>query len=323
VKADHPQAAVVFATHNRADRLAELLEGLRAQSVGTDAFEVVAVDDASGDATPQVLADAQDNGGLKLRALRLQPGRGPAAARNAGWRASDAPLVIFTDDDCVPSAAWVEAALRAHAEHPGAVIQGRTRPRPDELDDLSPFHRTLRVEHGSAFFETCNVAYPRELLERVDGFDEEAFTVPGGEDADLAHRVLDAGADAVFEPDALVYHAVSDLGPVGKLRVAWRWSETMRNFKRHPQMRRTGLFRRLFWKPPHYLLVRFLVGMAIRRRFPRLGDWLAWPYLGWLITRHHEEGGSGPWLAPYWLVHDLVELAAVLRGAVRYRVFIL
>jgi hypothetical protein len=69
--------------------------------------------------------------------------------------------------------------------------------------------------------------------------------------------------------------------------------------------------------------VRFLIGMAIRRRFPRLGDWLAWPYLGWLITRHREEGGSGPWLAPYWLVHDLVELAAVLRGAVRYRVFIL
>ncbi len=315
---------MVFATHNRADRLAELLAGLEAQSVGTEAFEVVVVDDASSDETPAVLARARRQGRLNLRTLRLEPGRGPAAARNAGWRASTAPLVVFTDDDCVPSRAWIEAALRAHAERPDAIVQGRTRPRPDELNGhLSPFHRTLRVEHGSPFFETCNVAYPRPMLERTGGFDEESFTVPGGEDADLAHRALDAGAESVFEPEAMVYHAVADLGPVGKLRVAWRWSETMKNFRRHPQMRRTGLFHRVFWKPPHYLLVRFLVGLAIRRRHPRLGDWLAWPYLGWLITRHHEEGGSGPWLAPYWLVHDLVELGAVVRGAARYRVFVL
>ena len=70
----------------------------------------------------------------------------------------------------------------------------------------------------------------RELLERLGGFDAETFTVPGGEDADLAWRAIAADAPAVFAEDARIFHAVSELGPVGKLRVAWRWTETMRIF---------------------------------------------------------------------------------------------
>ena len=123
---------------------------------------------------------------------------------------------------------------------------------------------TLRVRSLGPFFQTCNVTYPRALLEEVGGFDEETFSVPGGEDCDLARRCFAAGADAVFAPDALVHHAVHELGPMGKLRVAWRWSETMRLYARHPAMRETLTYK-IFWKKSHYLLVRAGLALVLPR----------------------------------------------------------
>jgi glycosyltransferase involved in cell wall biosynthesis len=317
-----PRVSVVFATHNRAARLRELLQSLRGQELDTAEFEVVVVDDASSDETPAVLADAEAAGGLALRWLRLDPGRGPAAARNAGWRAARAPLVAFTDDDCVASPGWLSAYLEGAAANPGRLLQGPTQPRPDELDADGPFSRTLRVSALGPYFQTCNVAYPRELLERVGGFDSDTFTVPGGEDADLAWRSMATGAGAAFVPEARMFHAVSRLGPVGRLRVAWRWSETVRIFARHPGLRRQELTHRIFWKRTHYLLFRALLALLLPRRLRPLGWWLAYPYAAHFRTRGQVEGG-GLAMAPYYLVHDLVEVAAMLRGSARYRTLVL
>jgi GT2 family glycosyltransferase len=317
-----PKVSVVFATCDRADRLAELLESLRRQTLPAREFEVIAVDDASRDETPAVLAAAIARGGLQLRCIRRERRAGPAAARNAGWRAARAPLVAFTDDDCVADPGWLDAWLRAAEAHPGAVLQGRTEPRPDELELDGPFSRTLRVDELGPYFQTCNVAYPRELLERVGGFDEQTFTVPGGEDADLAWRAIAAGAPAAHADRARVFHAVSRLGPAGKLRVAWRWSETTKIYARHPELRRRALVHRVFWKRTHELLLRAIVAALLPRRLAWMRWWLAYPYLAHFRSRGRVEGG-GLALAPYYLVHDVVELAAMVRGSARYRTLVL
>ena len=316
-----PRASVVLATHDRADRLAALLDGLRAQTA--DGFEVVVVDDASTDDTPRVLREEAARGDLELRTVRFEANRGPAAARNAGWRAARAPFVAFTDDDCVPSPGWLEAMLEAHAQQPAALVQGRTDPHPDELHADGPFSRTLRVHRAGPHFQTCNVAYPRALLERLGGFDEVTFTVPGGEDADLAWRALGDGVPVAFSQRAQVFHAVSRLGALGKLRVAWRWSETMRIYARYPRLRRDSLLYGVFWKGTHYLLARWLLSLLVGRRSRLLAAWLGWPYLSHLLADRWREDGGTPLHAPWYLLHDVVEMAAVLRGAVRYRVFVL
>jgi glycosyltransferase involved in cell wall biosynthesis len=319
---EQPRASVVFATHNRAERLAELLESLAAQTVDRETFEVIAVDDGSSDATAEVLAREQERGRLALTALRNERPRGPAAARNTGWRAARAPLVAFTDDDCTAAPGWLASGLEAFTSSPGSFLQGRTDPAPAELHLEGPFSRTLRVHEAGPYFQTCNVMYPLETLQRLGGFDEETFTVPGGEDADLAWRAMESGSRPVFVPGAQVFHAVSDLGPAGKLRVAWRWSETMRIYARHPELRRRQLTYRVFWKGSHYLLFRAIVAALLPRRLAPVRMWLARPYLLHLFERGRVEGG-GPLLAPYFLLHDLVEMAAALRGSVRYRTLVL
>src|SRR4051812_10076516 len=202
-----PEVTVVAATHNRSGLLRRLLEGLRAQTISPDRFEVVIVDDGSSDDTPEVLSAAEAAGDLRLRVLRNDPAGGPAVARNRGWRAARAPLVAFTDDDCRPSEAWLERLLAAAAGGRGA--HGRTQPDALDADFLGPFAETGGIEEAPLHYETCNILSPRAVLDRLDGFDE-AYPAPAGEDTDLGQRSAADGVDRVFSPDALVYHAVHD-----------------------------------------------------------------------------------------------------------------
>jgi GT2 family glycosyltransferase len=314
-----PDVSVVVATFNRARRLESLLEGLRRQRYPLDRFEVVIVDDGSSDETAEVLDRERRPGELALRAVTRNESSGPATARDEGWRAAAADLIAFTDDDCVPDRDWLAAGVRACAENPGGIVQGRTEPLPEELGRLGPFSRTISVPRPDATFQTCNVFYPRALLERLGGFDTQGFDrAPGGEDSDLAWRAIEAGTRTTFAESATVYHAVNQLGPVGKLRVAARWTTPMLAYARHAELRRARFVRGIFWKPSHYLLVRALLAALLPRRWRLVRVWLAGPYAVHLAQRGRIEGGGLP-LAPYFALHDLVELTAVARAAVRYR----
>ncbi len=319
-----PRMSVVVATHNRSSQLGELLAGLRSQSLDRDSFEVVVVDDGSTDGTRAVLAAEAGRDGPRLRVIERQVSGGPATARDQGWRAARGAVIAFTDDDCVPEPGWLEAGLAASADGELALVQGRTEPPEGEFERLGPFEkpftRTIRVRELDPAFQTCNVFYARSLLERIGGFDTAAFgRHPGGEDSDLAWRAIEAGARPVFCDAAVVRHAVNRLGPLGKLRVAARWTTPLQVYARHPELRRAHFTHRVFWKHSHYLLVRALLAAALPRRLRFLAPWLVVPYLRHLIARGRVEGG-GPLLAPFYIAHDLVELVTVIRAAIRYRI---
>jgi GT2 family glycosyltransferase len=226
--------------------------------------------------------------------------------------------VAFTDDDCVPEPGWIGAGLAAHRARPDAIVQGRTEPEPAELHRNGALARTLRVVELGPQYPTCNVFYPRELLERLGGFDEEFGLRPGGEDTDLAWRAIESGRPTVLADDALVHHAVERLGLAGTLRDATRWTATMRIFARHPGTR-AMLDHGIFWNVWHYLLLRSALSLLLPRpvrRLVLLRHLLA-------LRRRAEEAGSGPWAIPVLLAYDAVETAAVVRGAVRYRTIVI
>ena len=309
------RVSVVMATHNRADRLQAMLASLREQTLPREQFEVIVVDDASNDggATRRVL-----DGEPGIRVIHRDVSGGPAVARNAGWAIARGPLIAFTDDDCRAAPQWLEAALAVADAHPGAIVQGRTDPMPEEWPDFSPFHHTLEIHEAGPSYETCNIFYPRALLDRIGGFDEENFSGPGGEDTDLAWRAIGQGVQTVFAEEAQVYHAVQWLGPIGKLKLASRWHETMLIFKRDPELRRRHMVARVFWKWEHYMLARLVLALVLPRRLTPLKYLLVAPYFDHLTNRR-----TGPILLPYLLLHDAVETVAVLRGAVRYRTLVI
>src|SRR3954471_10163797 len=197
------EISVVVPTHNRAGRLRTTLDALAGQTLDASRFEVIVVDDGSRDETPAVLAEAVGAGALPLRVLTNPLAGGPARARNRGWREATAPIIAFTDDDCRPTERWLETLLTTIAGREDQVVQGRTEPDPLEADALGPFSKTLQINGPSPHFETCNIAYPKPLLERLGGFDE-GYPAPAGEDSDLGARATDTGAVPVFAADALV-----------------------------------------------------------------------------------------------------------------------
>jgi glycosyltransferase involved in cell wall biosynthesis len=321
-----PQIAVVAATHNRRERLAALLDALREQTLGSEHFEVLVVDDASSDGTRELLAEQAARGDLALTVLHRDISGGPAVARNAGWQAARAPVIAFTDDDCRPSPAWLEAglaAMRATARADGeAIVQGRTEPDPQEADRLGPFTRSLNIPALDHWYATANMFYARSTLERLGGFDETTFSGPGGEDTDLAWRAIEQDVPVAFSDDARVWHAVHEMSALQRLRFATRWDETMAVFARYPELRRQTLIRGIFWKESHYHLVRTIAGLLLPGRLRVAGLYFAYRY-GLLLWRrahwHGDAKGGGPMLVPYYAAENLVELATAARGAIRYR----
>lgn len=322
-----PLIAVVVSTRDRPQRLTRLLAALETQTLDAGRYEVIVVDNGiaprpPGHAgTPVAVAEAA-LAGLQVRVLRPGTPGGPAAARNLGWRAARAPLIAFTDDDCEPTAAWLEAVLVAARRHPGAIVQGPTHPLAAERHYPGLLAHTVRIDALGPQYETCNIVYPRVVLSALDGFDESFGSEPAGEDTDLAWRALAAGHTAVFAPDAIVHHAVIALSPRDALRRAGRWSAVVRVFARHPAAR-VMLHRRCFWNVWHYLVWRSVLSIPAPRWLRRLV--LARHALS-LTRRAREAGVSGPSLlaaVPFLAIHDAVECAAIARGALRARTLVL
>lgn len=316
-----PDISVVLATHNRVVRLAALLESLRAQTIPSDRFEVVVVDDGSSDETSELLAKTVRDCELQIRVFRNEHAEGPAHARNVGWRAAVAPLIAFIDDDCVAVSRWIEAGLEACLANPDGIVQGQVDPVPEERVYLTPLARTIRIHSAGPYYQTCNIFYPRSLLHELGGFDQ-SFTMPGGEDTDLAWRAIERGTPTTFAPEAMAYHAVNRIGFRGRLRVAAHWHESMVVYKRHPELRRAVFTKRIFWKPWHYALFRVAVAMALPRRLRFIQPYLVIPYLRSIELRCRNEGGSAAY-ALFYPVEDIVEVAAMIRASVRYRMVVL
>lgn len=179
-----PEVTIVVPTIGRAS-LARLLSAL---GVHHSLPPVILVDDRSERATPLPVPHHPP-----ARVL-TSGGRGPAAARNVGWRAANSRWIAFLDDDVVPDAGWAAALyadLRAADALDAAATQGIIRvPEPAGRPATDDERRTLSL--AGARWITADMAYRRDALVRAGGFDER-FPRAYREDSDLALRVTRAG----------------------------------------------------------------------------------------------------------------------------------
>jgi glycosyltransferase involved in cell wall biosynthesis len=319
-----PVVSVVIPTRGRAERLAGVVAALEQQR-DVDPFEVIFVDDASPDGTRHELERLQSASSIPIVVETLDRRRGPAAARNVGWRKARASVVAFTDDDCRPAPEWLGRLVRALDGVD--LAQGRTIPDPADAWRAGPFSRTVETVQEWGFYETCNVAYRKEALARVGGFDE-GFRRPFGEDTDLAWRVKDTGGQSVFESDAVVFHAVWPQSFAGHLRDLPRRAGVVRVLSRNPSLR-YRLPRRWFWEQSHRPALIGAAGLLLaatgRSRLTSLvGAALLLPYVDHRVrVQPLGPAWQQPVLIPQALAADLVEIGVLLTASARYRTLVL
>ena len=199
------RASVVVPTFRRPDLLARCLSALSRQDFPPSDWEVLICDDAASDATrDQVEAAARDLAPVPVRYLPITATRGPAAARNAGWRAGSGEVIAFTDDDCVPDPRWLAEGVAAlDATGAGAAAGRVVVPLPPDPTD---YERDAAGLEGGEFV-TANAFCRREALEAVGGFDAR-FTAAWREDSDLQFALLTAGFAIAPAPAAVVVHPI-------------------------------------------------------------------------------------------------------------------
>lgn len=185
-----PRFAVVVPTVGRPSlyRLLAELDG----SAGPQPTALIVVDDRPGRHTP-LLVDTL----LPLAVLR-SGGRGPAAARNTGWRAADADWICFLDDDVVPQPDWFAAVAEDLAKADVEAAAGSQAvievPRVGGRKATDDERRTQRL--AEAQWITADMAFRRDVLVAAGGFDER-FPRAYREDSDIAVRITLAGHSIV------------------------------------------------------------------------------------------------------------------------------
>ena len=184
--------SVVIPVHNAGAALVDTVRAVLAQTAPGVQFEVVLVDDRSGDAAVELVRRALP--GAPLVVVDGE-GRGAAAAINRGVAAARFPLIAQVDQDVVVGPGWLAQLLVAMADPEVAAAQGQyvTDPRASLLARV--MGRDLQERYASLDRDTghvCsgNVVYRAAAVRTVGGFDE---SLGYGYDNDMSYRLRAAG----------------------------------------------------------------------------------------------------------------------------------
>lgn len=224
-----PSLTVAICTKDRPENLARCLESLlklqNRGSEGSPGFEILVVDNAPSDKRTKELIAALP-GVLYVQ----EPKPGLDFARNRALQEATGEILAFLDDDVTVDGQWLDGLVEAWAENPdAAAFTGLVLPY--ELateaqilfEQRGGFRRGFeKIRYGKTlpnnslypcgagmFGAGCNMAFRREVLFKLGGFDEALDTgapLPGGGDLDIFYRVIRAGYPLVYEPQYLVFH---------------------------------------------------------------------------------------------------------------------
>ena len=207
--APHPLFSVIVPAHQIADRLPATLGALDRSDLARESWELIVVDDASGDATAAAAARYAD---VLVRLPAGQP-FGPAYARNRGADLAHGDILVFIDADVrvrhdtlsrfraafveTPEVSAVIGSYDGAAVSRGMVSQYRNL--------LQHYVHQRNAGPTDAFWGGCG-AVRRTAFVEAGGYDEWSFDRPQVEDIELGHRLRAAGRTIVLRPEIQATH---------------------------------------------------------------------------------------------------------------------
>src|SRR5258706_11663840 len=136
------RASVIIPTYQGAHRIKATLEALERQT--RKDFELILVIDGSTDGTAGIAGRQKMT--MQFQVLE-QPNKGRAGARNAGAKLANGSLLVFYDDDMLPSPDSFEKHVAFHDRHPNSILTGNAPQRPrDNSTDFYQYRAYLSKE---------------------------------------------------------------------------------------------------------------------------------------------------------------------------------
>lgn len=324
-----PLVSVVIPTCGRPELLDRCLAAIARQDFPAAAFEIIVVDDGPStttrDAVTRCVARTVTTGGPTIGYTATQRVKGPAAARNVGWRAAQGRIIAFTDDDTVPASDWLSSGVHALGSARAAIWGRVVVPLPADPTDYE--RDAAGLANGG--FVTANCFVRKAALEAVGGFDER-FRLAWREDSDLFFALRKRFPAIAYAPEVVVVHPIRPAPWGVSLRQQRKVLFDALLYKKHPDLYRAQIRRTPPW---HYY------GMVVALLFAAAGAatndapiawtgaavWLALT-LRFAARRLARTQRSLSHVAEMLVTSAAIPFVAVywrLRGAVRFRVLFL
>ncbi len=267
------EISVAICTYNRADRLTLSLESLCQQTLTFDDFEILVIDNASSDRTPQVCTEYQSS--LPNLKYIYEPVRGLSKARNTACQQAQGKYIAYLDDDAIACPIWLETILQVFKNiQPtpigmgGAIYPLWEIPKPEWMHKyMEDLFTVLDYGDRPRWFESdkfpygANMTYQRPALLAVGGFSEnlgrKGQNLLSEEEHLLNLQLQNQGGKFYYHPQAAVEHWIP------KERINPNW-----------------LVRRSYWQGRSVAMVNQLLGTPLPQlrweSFQKLVHWMNW-----------------------------------------------
>jgi mycofactocin system glycosyltransferase len=203
-----PFVSIIVPVHNRPLEIKTCLESLMNIDYPSDCHEVIVVDDASSDVTPEVIKS------YNVRLITLTQNRKAAFCRNLGAAHAKGEILAFIDSDCSADPDWLNRLVPSFNDNEVGIVGGKI----DSYFTTSGLDRYEQVKSSliignqikrsrdvnSAFYvPSCNLLIRKILFQKVGGFNRHLVV---GEDVDLCWRIQDNGFKVEFRPEGVIFH---------------------------------------------------------------------------------------------------------------------
>jgi len=216
-----PYISVVICTYNRDKFIRSALESLTRQTLPSSRFEVLVVDNNSTDQTAAICQAFIAETSQQNFFYHFEPNKGLSSARNRGIKEARGEVITYIDDDAIATEGFLQELFDFFTNHPGAagaggkvipIYPGEAEPawmnkylygfvtRQDFGGEKMKYTPRMKYPAG------CNMSYRKNILEKVNGFNEELHF--RSDDKLINFRVRKFSDDIWYIPGAMVYHHI-------------------------------------------------------------------------------------------------------------------
>ncbi|MCL2328958.1 MAG: glycosyltransferase [Bacteroidetes bacterium] len=219
------QLSIIVCTYNREDYILETLLSLKDQTIATEDYEIVLVDNNSTDTTPVICRNfVMKNPELNIQYIH-EVRQGLSYARNTGIEKAQGSIIVFLDDDAIAAKHYCQTVVDFFATTPQAmVIGGRIFPKFETAQpawmprELTPLYSTLDLGNEVCEFKRgkypigANMAFRNYVFQECGTFNTSLGRVGknllGGEEKDMFFRIKEKKMRVFYLPEAWVFHII-------------------------------------------------------------------------------------------------------------------
>jgi cellulose synthase/poly-beta-1,6-N-acetylglucosamine synthase-like glycosyltransferase len=186
-----PYISVVVSCYNKRDVIGECIRSILNQNY--ENYELIVVDDGSTDGSMEAIKKFNS---IRMKVMQIKH-QGVSAAKNTGIRHARGSIVLFLDGDCILDGKGLRELSKSFSNPEIGCVGGRLL----AINGQSLIAKTVELMQNGVERKWpfgANVAYRREVLEKIGGFDER---MEAGEDVDLFLRAVKLGFGYLFNPN--------------------------------------------------------------------------------------------------------------------------